>query len=211
MALREHETQGETSMKLRTLPMELSWKNNPLSSESRSEDSLIIVAGSETDWFSDPAGGPIRNNAPVAMFSAPDEDFVLSAKVSVGFNSTFDAGVLFLYENSTHWAKLCLEYSPLNEAMIVSVVTRGRSDDCNSMSIEGHSTYLRIYRQSNRLAFHQSEDGEYWHLVRHFTMGNLKNLRAGFSAQAPTGELCQAEFEEIRYQKRRLTNIRNGE
>ncbi|WP_208867453.1 DUF1349 domain-containing protein [Streptomyces himastatinicus] len=36
----------------------------------------------------------------------PAGDFQLSARVSVGFSSTFDAGVLLLWIDERHWAKL---------------------------------------------------------------------------------------------------------
>ena len=119
--------------------------------------------------------------------------------MTVGFNSTFDAGVLFIYADDERWAKLCFEYAPTDRPMVVSVVTRGKSDDCNSVYIDDNSVYLRLYREGDRLAFHYSEDGEYWHMVRHFTIGDLQDVRIGFSAQAPTGEGCQVEFSEIGY------------
>ena len=92
------------------------------------------------------------------------------------------------------WAKLCFEYAPTDRPMVVSVVTRGKSDDCNSVYIDDNSVYLRLYREGDRLAFHYSEDGEYWHMVRHFTIGDLQDVRIGFSVQAPTGEGCHWTF-----------------
>ena len=145
------------------------------------------------------------------MFSPPDQNCLLSAKVTVGFNATFDAGVLFVYADDQRWAKLCFEYSPAGKPMIVSVVTRGISDDCNSLSIDNNSVYLRLYLQGDRMAFHYSEDGDYWNMVRHFTIGDLERVRIGFSVQAPTGKGCRAEFSEISYRAALLADIRNGE
>lgn len=199
------------TVKLSTLPNVLTWKNKPELPEAYGVNTLSIAAGPQTDWFYDPAGRKHCNNAPVALFSPPNENCLLSAKVTVGFNSTFDAGVLFIYADDEHWAKLCLEYAPTDKPMVVSVVTRGKSDDCNSVYIDDNSIYLRLYRQGDRLAFHYSEDGEYWHMVRHFTIGDLQNVHIGFSVQAPTGEGCQVEFSEISYRAGELTDIRNGE
>ena len=134
----------------------------------------------------------------------------MAAKVSVEFGSNFDAGVLFIYEDSTHWAKLCFEFAPTKRPMIVSVVTRELSDDSNSVYMEKNSVYLRIYREGDTFAFHFSEDGTFWNLVRHFTIGQLKNLQIGFSVQSPTGEGCRALFEEINYRRGKITNLRNG-
>ena len=95
--------------------------------------------------------------------------------------------------------------------MIVSVVTRGVSDDCNSVSIGDHSVYLRIYRQSDVLAFHYSLNGRYWHFVRFFSLGIVEQLRVGFSTQSPMGQGCRAVFSEIRYAASALPDLRNGE
>jgi regulation of enolase protein 1 (concanavalin A-like superfamily) len=199
------------TVKLSALPNVLTFNNEPKLLETNGVNTLSMAAGPQTDWFYDPAGRKHSSNAPVALFSPPDEACLLSAKVMVGFNSTFDAGVLFIYADDERWAKLCLEYAPTDKAMVVSVVTRGKSDDCNSVYIDGNSIYLRLYRQGDRLAFHYSEDGEYWHMVRHFTIEGLQNLRIGFSAQAPTGEGCLVEFSEINYRAGELSDIRNGE
>jgi regulation of enolase protein 1 (concanavalin A-like superfamily) len=123
----------------------------------------------------------------------------------------FDAGVLQVRERDDLWAKLCFEYSPQNQPMIVSVVTRGASDDCNSAVIDGDEVYLRIAVNPKTIAFHHSRDGRYWHLVRYFTLGALANPRVGFSAQSPTGERCTATFAEISYKAGRLGDIRSGE
>ena len=199
------------TVKLSALPNVLTCNNEPKLLETNGVNTLSMAAGPKTDWFYDPAGRKHSSNAPVALFSPPDESCLLSAKVMVGFNSTFDAGVLFIYADDERWAKLCLEYAPTDKPMVVSVVTRGKSDDCNSVYIDDNSIYLRLYRQGDRLAFHYSEDGDYWHMVRHFTIGDLENVRLGFSAQAPTGEGCQVEFSEINYRAGELSDIRNGE
>lgn len=199
------------TVNLSALPTALTWKNRPELSDTDGVHTLIMAAGPQTDWFYDPAGRKYCSDAPLALFAPPDEKCLLSAKVTVGFTSTFDAGALFIYADEKRWAKLCLEYAPTRKAMLVSVVTRGTSDDCNSVYIVGTSIYLRLYREGDRLAFHYSEDGGYWHMVRHFTMGDLPNVGIGFSVQAPTGEGCRAEFSEITYRAGELSDIRNGE
>jgi len=195
---------------LKSIPGELNWKNAPVTFDTQSGNGLDITAGPVCDWFHNPGDASIKNNAPVALFTRASENFLLSAKVTVEFKYTYDAGVLFLYVNDDTWAKLCFEYSPQNEAMVVSVVTRGRSDDCNSTVIGSHTVYLRVYKQGNELAFHYSTEGQYWHFVRHFTIGDLSNLQTGFAAQSPTGKGCTAHFTEIVYRSGILTNLRDG-
>ena len=64
--------------------------------------------------------------------------------MSVDFAATFDAGVLLLWVDERHWGKLCFEFSPAGEAMVVSVVTRGVSDDANAFMVTGRSVWLRV-------------------------------------------------------------------
>lgn len=49
-----------------------------------------------------------------------------------------------------HWAKLCCEFSPAGEPMIVSVVCRGVADDANAFIVPGRPVWLRIGRPVSR-------------------------------------------------------------
>jgi hypothetical protein len=174
------------------------------------EGGLELAAGPRTDWFVDPGGGaPPVANAP-ALVGAPSGDFLLSARVAVEFASVFDAAALVLFFHERAWAKLCLEYSPQHEPMIVSVVTRELSDDCNSFVVEGNSAWLRVARIGRKFAFHASTDGSAWGLVRVFALEPGGELLAGFEAQSPLGEGCTASFTDIRYERRTLADIRSG-
>lgn len=200
-----------TTFTVPTIPGELQWYIPPVEWSYDPGKGLFILAGPQTDWFSDPAGTSTKDNAPCALTALPDEPFLLSAKVSVGFASAFDAGVLQIRVADDRWAKLCFEYSPQQQPMIVSVVTRGVSDDCNSVVVDGTEVYLRIARTPQTLAFHYSQDGQFWHFVRYFSLGLTESLRVGFSAQSPTGEQCRAVFTEITYRRGSLQDNRNGE
>lgn len=122
---------NDDSFILASLPEILTWKNQPAQSTSDTQQQLSITTGSQTDWFMDPAGKHVKDNAPIALFVLPDSTFSLQAKVTVEFADMYDAGTLFVYVHDTLWAKLCFEYSPQQQPMIVSVVTRGVSDECN--------------------------------------------------------------------------------
>lgn len=196
---------------LSSLPASLHWQHTPVAWQVAPGDVLNITAGPKTDLFIDPAGTLSLDNAPVALFTPGDENFILSAKVKVGFGSAFDAGVLQIRVQADIWAKLCFEFSPQGQPMIVSVVTHGVSDDCNSTIIAGNEVFLRVARQASTFAFHYSLDGRLWHLVRYFSLGPLNQMQAGFSAQSPTGEQCRAEFSEISYRTGIIKDIRSGE
>ena len=93
--------------------------------------------------------------------------------------------------------------------MVVSVVTRGVSDDCNSHTIEGGEAWLRVARVDGAFAFHASADGRHWQLVRHFAL-TAGDVQVGFEAQSPTGSGCTATFSGFAYARRRLADLRDG-
>ncbi len=200
-----------TTFHIPSIPGELHWHIPPLDWGSKPEAGLSITAGSKTDWFIDPGGSYCKDSAPCALFTPPDAEFLLSARVSVGFGATYDAGVIQIRVQDDLWAKLCFEYSPQKKPMVVSVVTRGVSDDCNSVEVERPEIFLRVARTPQTLAFHYSHDGRYWNFVRYFTLDRMDGLRTGFSAQSPTGEKCTAVFTEINYRRGRLKDNRSGE
>jgi hypothetical protein len=169
---------------------------------------LTIAAPARSDWFVPPGGGSPTGNAP-ALVGDIDGDYLLSARVEVEFRSTFDAGSLVVFAAPDTWAKLAFEYSPQRKPMVVSVVTRERSDDANAFVVEGESIWLRIAKLGTAYAFHASTDGTRWELVRHFTLGDDMTA-LGFEAQSPLGEGCIATFDRIAFSAERLRDLRDG-
>lgn len=195
-------------IRLPEVPLELRWRLAPRRWDLNG-GILTIEAGAQTDLFADPAGGPPVRSAP-PLLAPSTGDFLLSARVTVDFSARFDAGAMVLYAGDDSWAKLCFEYSPLNQPTVVSVVTRGLSDDCNSHAVEGNSTWLRIARRGSAFAYHSSADGVSWLLVRHFALGPVDEIAVGFLAQSPEGVGCRATFDSIRYSGEGLSDIRSG-
>jgi len=197
------------SVTIAPLPIPLGWLV-PAQDWQVGERSLELSAGPASDLFADPAGGEPLANAPALVGAAPG-DFLLSARVRAELASTFDAGVLLLRRDERNWAKLCFELSPQGEPTVVSVVTRGVSDDCNSFAAEGDEVRLRIARLGDCFAFHASTDAIFWRLVRYFALEGEGEVSIGFLAQSPTGEGCRVRFDEIDYAERRLGDLRSGE
>jgi uncharacterized protein len=195
------------SIQLSNLPT-LDWLHKHTSFQTET-NTLTITAGAKTDWFVDPNGQAVTDTAPALLFDT-DEDFVLSGKVTVDFKSTYDAGVLAVYQHAKSWAKLCFERSPQGSPMIVSVVTKGTSDDCNSVAVTENSVYLRISKIGKTYAFHSSSTGNFWHMVRYFALEDAPS-KAGFLAQSPTGDGCTVTFSEINFEYKTLKDIRSGE
>jgi regulation of enolase protein 1 (concanavalin A-like superfamily) len=100
--------------------------------------------------------------------------------------------------------------APVAWSVVVSVVTRGVSDDCNSFEVDGNVVGLRVARLGQAFAFHASIDTETWRLVRYFALEPGAEPRIGFLAQSPRGEGCSVRFEEISFTPGRLADIRSG-
>ncbi|WP_326549336.1 DUF1349 domain-containing protein [Micromonospora sp. NBC_01813] len=182
----------------------LGWQHPPVTAGYDAQSQVLsITAGASTDWFVDPVGEYRTHNAPALVFDCPDGEFALSARVTVDFGAAFDAGVLCLRIDEEHWAKLCFEYSPQREPMVVSVVTNGASDDANGMPVEASTVHLRLLRKGAAYAFHYSLDGTYWHFARLFRLPGVGvtpaggPTRVGFLAQSPTGDACTVTFDQI--------------
>jgi regulation of enolase protein 1 (concanavalin A-like superfamily) len=124
----------------------------------------------------------------------------------------FDAVGLFVYDDDDHWAKLALEVTAAGPT-IVSVVTDTVSDDCNSTVLAQKSVWLRLARVGEAIAFHVSDDGGRWELVRVFRAPS-QEPRIGLICQAPTGTGCTGTFDAIRFTarslSRSLSDIRDG-
>ena len=184
------------------------WVGKPIDVEF-GERSLVMSASPKTDWFTDPETSHVVATAS-ALVCRPMTEFMLAAQVEVSFATSFDAGALVLWSNTQSWAKLAFEYSPQNEPMIVSVVTRGASDDCNAVVIDSTSVWLRISGIGDAHAFHYSTDGKRWHFVRYFRLDTYGPIDVGFEAQSPLGAGCEARFSEISYVAERLSGLRTG-
>lgn len=186
------------------------WDVNPVAR------TVSVTAAPHSDIFVDPAeaSGPNATkvlNAVTLLGTPPEGDFRLWARVTVDFASTFDAGVLLLWLSETHWAKLCFEFAPAHEPMVVSVVAKGGSDDANAFVVNGDSVWLRLSRTGNTYALHSSFDGTEWRFVRLFALDEPGTTpMIGFLAQSPTGDGCDVLFDQASFDQVSLTDFRDG-
>jgi regulation of enolase protein 1 (concanavalin A-like superfamily) len=184
---------------------------------------VAVSAQPHSDIFIDPGNGSADAgadaalnaesmlNAATLLGAAPEGDFQLSARVTVGFASTFDAGVLLLWLDERRWSKLCFEFSPAGEPMVVSVVCRGVSDDANAFTVPGRSVWLRVSRIDRIYAYHASLDGQAWQMIRVFALDDETSRdKIGFEGQSPTGDGCSVIFDQIRFLPERLADLRDG-
>lgn len=200
-----------TDLVLPGLPFPIQPSGHPACQAVVSDGVLALTSGAKSDLFIDPAGEEgARPDAGRMTGLPPDRDFTLAARVTVQFSDVFDAGVLLLHLSERRWAKLCYELSPQRRPTVVTVVTRGTSDDGNSFETAGAPIWLRITRSGRAWAFHASEDGAWWRLVRCFTLGESSGARVGFLAQSPTGSGCTAVFDSITYTSGAPADLRDG-
>ncbi|MFZ0035895.1 MAG: DUF1349 domain-containing protein [Candidatus Acidiferrales bacterium] len=197
---------GQATPSIAGLPETMSWENKPGDWHIDDKKVLTISSNAKTDWFVDPFDGTVANTAPILLFT-PSADYVLSTKVTVKFATKWDAGALMLWGDDHHWAKLSFEYSPDGKPTLVTVVTRGLSDDCNSVHMAGDSVYLRIAKSGSTFIFYFSEDGKDWQILRTFSLDTTIPIRVGFESQSPAGAGAIATFSAITYETRGVGNI----
>lgn len=183
-------------------PSSFHWRNNP-AGWSVKDGVLTIKSAAKAEWYNAPIGGEPIATSPLLLFPAPKE-FWFSAKVTVDFKSLFDAGALVVYADEKNWIKFAFESPNGKTGGIVSVVTRGLSDDNTGAMIEGNSVYLEVSKTGQAIFLLFSTDGKKWKVTRALNLGPEQPLQIGFSAQSPTGMGATATFSDIRFQAEAL-------
>jgi len=207
----QHQTmaQGKDIVKISSIPHVLCWDNAPVK-YSIQNNILTIVAGPKTDMFRDPNVTYNTDNAPKLLFIA-DTSFILSAAIQHSFLNKWDGGAIVLIEDSLNWIKFCFEKDYTGAKRVVSVVTKGISDDCNSVEIKSNKVFYKIAKADNVITLYYSVDNIKWLLVRHLQFNNTKNLKIGFLAQSPTGNDCEVKFSNIHYLAKKIKDPYLGE
>jgi regulation of enolase protein 1 (concanavalin A-like superfamily) len=200
-----------TDLFLPGIPFPFVPSGSPACQASVSNGVLTLISSPKSDLFIDPAGDEgARPDAGRWTILPGIDDFTLSARVTVSFKNSFDAGGLLVYLSERRWAKLCYEYAPQGRPTAVTVVTHGISDDSNSFATGGAPLWLRITRSGRAWAFHAAHDGAYWELLRYFTLGEASGARVGFLAQSPLGDGCAAVFDAIALSQGAPADLRDG-
>jgi uncharacterized protein len=168
---------------------------------------VTATAAAGTDNFRAPDGSNVADTGAVALTDAPEGDWQFHARVRVTHRNWWDAGTVVVWRDEQHWAKLCFELSPQEQSGIMSVVTRGRSDDAVGWPISGGEAWLRISRRDGAFYFHASSDGIRWSLARQFELGDVAALRVGLGVQSPAGDGCTAVFDQVSLSATRLDQI----
>jgi hypothetical protein len=196
-------------VRLPFLPRPLFWENTPLQFHWDSAH-LIIESGGKTDMFRDPNVTYNTDNAPKLLFVA-DSNFVLTASIHHIFFSKWDGGAIVLKADSLNWIKFCFEKDYTGRHRVVSVVTKGISDDCNSAPVQGNTVFYKVAKAGNVITLYYSMEGRHWFLIRHLVFDSQTPLKVGFLAQSPTGKSCTVTFSNIHYSARKIRDPYLGE
>ncbi|MGI5447579.1 DUF1349 domain-containing protein [Streptomyces sp. CA-243310] len=200
-------------VRMSALPFKLMPRGPSGARWSTDGEALEIVSAAMSDLFLDCTAAPGEAAADLTRLTGEVEGpFQLAARVTVDFRDRFDAGVLVVWVDPSTWLKLCFEFSPAHRGSVVSVVTRGVSDDANSWHVPGNRVCLRVSRMRHAFALHSSHDGRTWQLVRVCSLGVAidRPVEVGFLSQSPTGADCRAVFENITFTTLELSNTRDG-
>jgi regulation of enolase protein 1 (concanavalin A-like superfamily) len=201
--------QPTDSLRLPFLPRPLFWENTPLRFHWDTTH-LLIVAGEKTDMFRDPNVTYNTDNAPKLLFVA-DSNFVLTASIHHDFISKWDGGAIVLKADSLNWIKFCFEKDYTGHHRVVSVVTKGISDDCNSAEVPANTVFYKVAKAGNVITLYYSSEGRHWFLIRHLVFDSQVPLKVGFLAQSPTGKNCTVTFSHIHYSARKIRDPYLGE
>ena len=201
--------QTTEGVKIDAIPYTLKWENPPLDF-SVGNKSITITAGSKTDMFRDPNVTYNTDNAPKLLFEA-DNDFVLSASVEHAFTNKWDGGAIVIKQDSLNWIKFCFEKDYTGAKRVVSVVTKGISDDCNSVEIQGNKVYYKVAKAGDVITLYYSIDNNNWFLIRHLQFDVTGGFSVGFLAQSPTGDKCEVKFADIEYKHIKIKDPYLGE
>lgn len=191
--------------------MEFRWMNE--SAMVKNGAKIEITATPHSDFF---ISRSTENGALVSVNSAPfyytelHGDFVMRAKVSLDFQDTYDSACIMVMNDLSCWAKACLELTDFGTHAVVSVVTKGESDDANGCNIDGNSVWLQVCRTGNTFAFHYSANGTDFYMMRYFSLPAGDKIKAGLLAQAPAGSGGIRIFEDVSVELKTVKNIRAG-
>ena len=189
---------------------EFQWMNAPKSFVI-DNGILKILAGKGTDFFNNPEDSTVTASAPL-LFREITGDFVATALVSPDFASQWNAVALMLHIDEHHWIKYAFENSDATGKSIVSVVTKGVSDDANGVILNDRDQiWLRMIRKGDLFAMFWSLDGDSYKMTRLTRMPNAERVRIGIEAQSPVGEPVIHEIKFFGVEQKTVEDMRKGE
>ncbi|WP_407429846.1 DUF1349 domain-containing protein [Arcticibacter sp.] len=174
---------------------------------------VIFRVGEKKDYFNDPNNKLSNNTAPILLSKVDNsQPFTLIAKVTPEFTKEgmYDAGVLYIYVNDSHWQKFCYEQDERGNHRVVTVRTIGTSDDNNHDVVSGGSVYMKISSDTRTVGFYFSVDKKTWNLARLYKNDYPSEIWMGLSAQCPVAKGGLSNFGEVSLEQSSVKDFRLG-
>ena len=186
---------------------DLEWLNEPESFEIV-DGSLSVTVKKGTDFFNNPEDESNIATAPY-IYKSMKGDFVVKALVEPDFASQWNAVAIMVHLDSLNWIKFAFENSDATGPSIVTVVTRGASDDANGVILKGQNQiWLVMARKSNIYSMHWSIDGQNFKMARLASMPVAHDVRVGIEFQSPVGNEATHLIHSFEVVNRTIENLR---
>lgn len=179
-----------------------------------SPEKIRFSVGEKKDFFNDPDGKLSNNSAPVLMTVVDNtKPFTITAKVTPTFNETglYNAGVLYIYVSDSLYHKFCFEQDERGHHRVVTVRTRGTSDDNNHDIVTQPYVYMKLTSDTKTVASYYSLDNINWQMVRLYRNEYPQQIGVGISAQCPVDKGTVSYFEELHIESSSVKDVRLGQ
>ena len=187
---------------------ELNWMNQPHSIVTENS-SLKVSVSKGTDFFNNPEDSSIVGSAPY-LYREVKGDFIFKALVQPDFSAQWNAVAAMLYIDSLNWIKFAFENSDATGPGIVSVATKGTSDDANGVILTDEAmVWLALVRKGNIYAMHWSINGEDFKMARLTSMKTQTKVKVGIEAQSPVGEMAIHQIHFFEIKEKTVEDLRN--
>lgn len=188
----------------------LKWLSQPPSA-TVGDGILRVEAGKNTDFFNNPEDGAISTSAPL-LYEEISGDFVAKALVRPDFSNVWNAVSLMVYMDSLHWIKFAFENSDATGPSIVTVVTKGVSDDANGAIVsQQKEIWLKLIRKNNNYSMLWSLDDKEYKMARLTSLPATDKVKVGVELQCPVGESATHEVLFYHSEKKTVQDMRKGE
>jgi regulation of enolase protein 1 (concanavalin A-like superfamily) len=186
---------------------ELEWLNEAESFQIM-DSSLSVTVTKGSDFFNSPEDNSIVASAPF-LYRSIKGDFVAKVLVQPDFNSQWNAVALMVHCDSLNWIKLAFENSDATGPGIVTVVTKGTSDDANGVILNKQTQiWLAIVRKNNIYSMHWSKDGKSYKMARLTSLPELNEVKIGIEVQSPVGDEATHTIHFFETKERTVKNLR---
>lgn len=187
---------------------EFDWLNTPDKMGVEGQ-TLVVEVAKGTDFFNNPEDSSITASAPL-LYKEVTGDFIAKALVEPDFSSQWNAVSLMVYIDSLNWIKFAFENSDATGPSVVSVATKGVSDDANGVVLnDTQSLWLVVTRKGNIFSMHWSLDDENYKMARLTAMKPANEIKIGVEFQSPVGEAATHKIHYLEIKKETVQNPRD--